>query len=338
MWMGGFRTADDTPSALREKAEVTAPLISRPLIRFNRPSRNFNVRGMPRLLLVLLCLFTAQLRADKQEPRILFLGDSITYGGNWTVYVESAIRAQKGMARATIVNMGLSSETTSGLSEPGHAGGAFPRPDLHERLGRVLAEFKQTLVVACYGINDGIYQPLDGARKLAFQEGVIKLRLACIRAGAQILMVTPPLYAPDNRAKDAINYDGVMETYGAWLVAQRSAGWQVIDIHHLLHQAVAAAKKADPTFIYAKDNLHPGEQGHLFMAQAVWQSLAPMMKWKADVAFAEGEKLKLLRESSATLRDAWLMKTGHKRPGVKGGLPVAEAEARSAQILKEYLN
>ena len=32
------------------------------------------------------------------------------------------------------------------------------------------------------------------------------------------------------------------------------------------------------------------------------------------------------------------MKTGHKRPGVKGGLPVAEAEARSAQILKEYIN
>ncbi len=338
MWMGGFRTADDTPSARREKAEVSGPLITRPLIRFNRPSRNFSVRGMPRLLLVLLVLFTARASADKLEPRVLFLGDSITYGGNWTVYVESAIRAQKGMARATIVNMGLSSETTSGLSEPGHAGGAFPRPDLHERLGRVLAEFKPTLVVACYGINDGIYQPLDGARQLAFQEGVIKLRLACIRAGAQIVMVTPPLYAPDNRAKDAINYDGVMEAYGAWLVAQRAAGWQVIDIHHLLHQSVAAAKKADPTFIYAKDNLHPGEQGHLFMAQAVWQSLAPMMKWKADVAFAEGEKLKLLRESSATLRDAWLMKTGHKRPGVKGGLPVAEAEARSAEILKEYLD
>jgi hypothetical protein len=150
-------------------------------------------------------------------------------------------------------------------------------------------------------------------------------------------VVTPPLYAPDNRAKDVINYDGVMEAYGAWLVAQRSAGWQVIDIHHLLHQSVAAAKKADPAFIYAKDNLHPGEQGHLFMAQAVWQSLAPMMKWKSDVAFAEGEKLKVLRESSLILRDAWLMQTGHKRPGVKGGMPVADAEARSAQLLQEYL-
>jgi hypothetical protein len=74
------------------------------------------------------------------------------------------------------------------------------------------------------------------------------------------------------------------------------------------------------------------------MAQAVWQSLAPMMRWKSEVAFAEGEKLRLLRESSLTLRDSWLMQTGHKRPGVKGGLPVAEAEARVAQILKEYLN
>ena len=32
------------------------------------------------------------------------------------------------------------------------------------------------------------------------------------------------------------------------------------------------------------------------------------------------------------------MKTGHKRPGVKGRLAGAEAEARSAEIRKEYLD
>ena len=36
---------------------------------------------MPRLFLVLLLLFTARASADKQEPRILFLGDSITAQG-----------------------------------------------------------------------------------------------------------------------------------------------------------------------------------------------------------------------------------------------------------------
>ena len=62
-----------------------------------------------------------------------------------------------------------------------------------------------------------------------------------------------------------------------------------------------------------------------------------MMKWKSDVVFAEGAKLKPLRESSTILRDAWLMQTGHKRPGVKGGLPMAQAEARSAELISEYL-
>jgi hypothetical protein len=62
-----------------------------------------------------------------------------------------------------------------------------------------------------------------------------------------------------------------------------------------------------------------------------------MMKWKSDVEFAEGAKLKLLRDSSAVLRDAWLMQSGHKRPGVKGGLPLAQAEVRSADLIGEYL-
>ncbi len=32
------------------------------------------------------------------------------------------------------------------------------------------------------------------------------------------------------------------------------------------------------------------------------------------------------------LRDAWLTKTGHKRPGIKPGLPLPEAEAKAKEI------
>ena len=293
---------------------------------------------MSRFFLVVLSLCAAlTAQADKAEPRILFLGDSITYGGQWTVSVESAIRAQKGMARATIVNMGLSSETVSGLSEPGHAGGSFPRPDVHERLGRALVQFKPTLVIACYGINDGIYQPLDATRKLAYQDGIIRFRLACAKAGTKVVMVTPPLYSPDNRPRDEINYDGVMESYGAWLVEQRAAGWQVIDIHAKLHRAVSDAKKTNPAFIYAKDNLHPCDEAHVFWARAVWDDLAPMMGWKSATPFAVEAKNKLLKQSMVLLRDAWLTQVGHQRPGVPAGLPVEEAEIRSAQLISEYL-
>ncbi|MEI2725571.1 MAG: hypothetical protein V9H26_19255 [Verrucomicrobiota bacterium] len=42
--------------------------------------------------------------------------------------------------------------------------GQFPRPDLHERLGRVLEKTKPDQVVACYGMNDGIYLPFSEER------------------------------------------------------------------------------------------------------------------------------------------------------------------------------
>ncbi len=116
--------------------------------------------------------------AEAEPARVAFLGDSITYAGPWVVRVESALRATPGFADAEIVNFGLASETVSGLSENGHAGGAFPRPCLDERLGRVLEEFKPSHVVACYGMNDGIYQPEDKARFDAFRKGAEKLKSA----------------------------------------------------------------------------------------------------------------------------------------------------------------
>src|ERR1043166_6271819 len=69
--------------------------------------------------------------------RIVFLGDSITYSGEYVATVEAALLLQKPERDYEIVDLGLPSETVSGLSEPGHAGGSFPRPNLHERLDRV---------------------------------------------------------------------------------------------------------------------------------------------------------------------------------------------------------
>ncbi|HAZ65929.1 MAG TPA: G-D-S-L family lipolytic protein, partial [Opitutae bacterium] len=111
------------------------------------------------LTLLSICLVFVTPRAE--EPRVVILGDSITYDGRWVARVESALRSTSTYTNATILNLGLPSETASGLSEPGHAGGTFPRPCIHDRLGAVLTQTKPTLVIACYGMNDGIYQPFD---------------------------------------------------------------------------------------------------------------------------------------------------------------------------------
>ena len=86
-------------------------------------------------LLVLTGLVAGEL---PKEKRVLFLGDSITQGGTYIEIIDAALKAQHPESEIEIIPHGLSSETVSGLSEEGHAGGKFPRPDLHERLDRAL--------------------------------------------------------------------------------------------------------------------------------------------------------------------------------------------------------
>ena len=276
------------------------------------------------------------LRADKEETRVLFLGDSITYDGRWVVHVESAIRAQRGLARIPIVNLALPSETASGLSEPGHAGGSFVRPDVRERLGRVLAAYKPTLVIVAYGINDGIYQPLEEARFKAYRDGLTGVRADCLKAGAKVVLLTPTPYGVDKQP-DASAYDQVMATYATWLVQQRRFNWQVIDVRTQVLANIATAKKTDPKFVFSKDGIHPGDEVHLMVAKAVWDGLAPMMKWNARTAFADSAKAKPLAQSMLLLRNAWLTKTGHKRPGLPEGLSVEQAEIRANGLISEFL-
>ncbi len=100
------------------------------------------------LLVLLAGAAMAQGESEKRmellssADRVVFLGDSITYGGNYVADVATWMEVALGAKTPEVINLGLSSETVSGLSEKGHAGGRFPRPDLQERLTRVLAGTK----------------------------------------------------------------------------------------------------------------------------------------------------------------------------------------------------
>ena len=294
------------------------------------------VMFMPWLFFICLIWVHPALYADSTEPRILFLGDDNTYNGGWVVEVESAIRAQKGYARVSIVNMGLLSETVSGLSEPGHAGGGFTRPHLQNRLGRILSQYKPTLVIAQYGMNDGIFLPLDEKRFKAFQYGITELRNECIKSGSKIILLTPTLYAAD-KFPEVKEYEKVLQAYSAWMVAQRKSGWLVIDVHSRLMLELNNAKRADPKFVYANDGVHPTEKGNSLIARSVWDSLAANMLWVKDTPLiSDAAKNKPLYKSMIVLRNSWLSETGYIHPLVSPGLPLDTAEKRSSEYLKEY--
>lgn len=291
-----------------------------------------------RSLISLFAGLILSFHAQAAPPRVAILGDSITFDGRWATRVESALRATPEFAAAEIVNFGLGSETVSGLSEPGHAGGKFPRPCLHERLGRILDAFKPALVLACYGMNDGIYLPLDTARFKAYQDGIGKLKVAVEKQGGKIIFITPPLHHADKPAGDPNRYDAVLGTYGEWLVSRRADGWQVIDIRPDLKQAVAAEKARNPQFTYAKDGIHPGDEGHRFIADSITRQLWPILKLPGSPQLPNDDALAILRRRSELLKLAWLTKTRHLRPGIPDGRPLTEAGALAKKLMDDYQN
>lgn len=307
--------------------------------------------------LATLCLFLLSLlplrAADEFLPgvkRIVFLGDSITYSGQYVDDFELFLFARFPQRRIEVIDAGLPSETVSGLSEDGHAGGKFPRPDLHERLDRVLAKTKPDLVFACYGMNDGIYLPLDEARFAKYRDGILRLREKVAAAGAQIIHLTPPTFhhldarpkpGPDGKAPASMlgGYNEVLDRYAAWLLEQRAKGWRVIDIHGPMNAFIETQRKTNPDFVFAKDGVHANDAGHALMADELIASLAPAdaawwQKFKAALAAQpKGAELrKLIRQRERILCDAYLNDAGHQRPGMARGLPVAEAEAKAAEL------
>src|SRR6266853_405346 len=304
--------------------------------------QNMRLSPFPLLLAVALS-FAAPARADDFLPgikRVLFLGDSITYAGGYVNRFEELLFTQYPERQIEVIDCGLPSETVSGLSEPGHAGGKFPRPDLHERLGRVLEKVKPDLVFACYGMNDGIYLPLDDERFGKFKDGVHWLHDEVTKTGARIIHLTPPVFDPAPPEVRSASYDGVLARYSEWLLEQRKAGWEVIDFHGPMSAALDEGKKSDPTFTFAKDHVHPNDEGHAVLADALLAVLKPdklgafrkllASDWASSAAGKDFAAK--VRKRGRLLSDAWLTETGHQRPGMAKGLPIEEAQAQAAGL------
>ena len=300
---------------------------------------------MRHLILSLLLTVAAVAAELPKEQRIAFLGDSITQGGGYIEIIEAALIAQHPEVTKEIIPLGLSSETVSGLSEDGHAGGKFPRPDLHERLDRVLEKANPQLVFACYGMNDGIYYPLGAQRTKAFQDGMKKLHAKVTATGARIMHLTPPVFDPvpimarllppglDKYEKPYQGYNEVLDFYSDWLLDMRQQGWEVLDIHGPMNAAIAEKRKSDPEFTFSKDGVHPGPEGHLLMAHAVLDAWGLKVKADGTPDHPNGAAiLAVIKKKHAILRPAWLSYVGHKRPGNAPGLPMEEAKAKAAEF------
>lgn len=239
-------------------------------------------------------LLAAEPKAEKSTTQtILFLGDSITAAGGYVRVIQAELAKQGPSNAWKVVNHGKSSETLSNESEAYHPG---RRPCLFARLNKELADTKPDWVVACYGINDGIYHPFSKQRFEAYQAGVATLIKTVQASGARLVLLTAPPYARPGPAfpqgtsvEDAAKllakanaeaeaeaakdprkfgyrspyayYDTVMAQYATWLLTLNGKdGVHVVDLRTPMLPRLKETHDGDP--------IHPNKTGHELMAKA----------------------------------------------------------------------
>ncbi len=260
--------------------------------------------------------------------RVLWLGDSITQDGKYVSFVQYYLEKKYPTAKFDFISIGLASETVSGLSEHAHP---FPRPCVFERLQRALDATKPATVIACYGMNDGIYHPLNPERMQAFQTGIHRLSHAVQAAGAQLILLAPPPFDPlpvkGVVAADApdfsylhpfTNYDSVLTEYAAWEgMLPVGTARLVVDLHSPLAEYLAMQRALNPQFSFTRDGIHPAASGHLLMAQIILAAFGVTTDTSdldGNLKTVEADPLfQLVRSEREARSGGWLAYVGYTR-------------------------
>ena len=294
-------------------------------------------------------------RDDKLEGTILFLGDNLTHSGEFIAYLDAFLYSEStktisAARHSDLINLGLPTETCSGLFEPGRD---FPRPVVHERLERALEMVEPDTVFVCYGTLDGVYSPFSEERFAAFKDGITSIVERVHAANANVVLMTPPPFDMEPcRGKEALqpasaevfgywkvyeNYDQeVIAKYSEWILQQKDEVEQVIDLRSPLLSYLQEKRSEDPTFTFLGNGMKPDEDAHEVIAKTILSALGR----DANLLDSVWRRHKVRsKERQEILHPAWLSHVGYsitERPkSLQEGLPLEEAMARADEVAWE---
>lgn len=332
-------------------------------------------------LLVFTLVTTSQASIIASSPpgkdatrTVLFLGDSNTFAGGFIAQLDARMICSTKTNDCQILNLGVPSETASGLSEPKHP---FPRPCVHERLQATLELVKPDVVVACYGMNDGIYYPFDENRLQAYLEGMRRLVEMVKKTGSEIVLLTAPPFDPNavtdfgpdrdgeySWLRPARDYAQTMKRYGIELQEMIGDDAIVLDLHSAILEwkelnrsdAANSLGTLQGTEKFTSDGVHWTPKTHAMVSAWLEKNLVALPAFsfiandpmesqfgpdpstnerlQKSVQLSHRE-IEIATERMEVLRNAWLKRCGWNRPNLPDGLPVQEAQVIAQKFADE---
>ena len=224
------------------------------------------------LVLALSAGLFAQDFALKSGDRVVFYGDSITDQRLYTVLTETFVHTRYPKLDVSFVHSGVGGDRVTG-------GWAGP---IELRLKRDIAPYKPAMVTIMLGMNDGDYHPFEQATMDRYTSGYERLiQLLKLEApGARITLIQPSPF--DEVTRPPMKHGGYntslvkMSEYLATLAAREH--FLLADFNTPVVKMLEKANAED--FEIAQkiipDRVHPGNSGHLIMAEQLWKA------WHAD--------------------------------------------------------
>ena len=235
------------------------------------------------------------------KETVVFLGDSITFDGLYTEYLETWLRTHETKTEWRFINSGGSGFTLGNIRDKG---AVKNEPDF---FANEVVAHEPTLIIASFGMFDGEFSPPEEARFKAFQEGIQRLiRRTKTETKARLLLLTPPTFdhldaaLPDVRAADSYTskapfkgYDKVLEGFRAWMLAN-SKNWpkvQVLDLHAAMHAHLEKRRGDEPKFTLQPGHIRPNATGHMVIASALVKAWSQTPFTNACVIDAPSKKV-----------------------------------------------
>ena len=155
-------------------------------------------------LLAALCVMNLNVLAEepavvlKKGDRVVFLGDSITQGGDshdkgYVRIIRKTLKEKHPDKELEVIGAGISGNKV---------------PDLQKRLERDVLSKKPTLVVIYIGINDvwhGEKDPARGTMPDAFASGLKDVVSRCTGAGATVVICTPTVIGEKKEGANSLD-------------------------------------------------------------------------------------------------------------------------------------